>query len=321
MPSRTLPNLGLKAFYTIGESGWGDEMSLNLLRLSVLTQATAISKVAVEPGSPVDGDVHILDQTNPTNPNRVIIRDAGAWVYVAPIEGWLLYNRAANYFEKFDGTAWAEMATNSAGALPVGGATGQVLTKVSATDGDANWQTPGGSMLTKPLLADYPMILNAPTVSDGTSALIMTVAPGGTAIRARLRALPGGNFSVRCKLRAQLNGNNGAGLAFRDTGGRYVMIQYAFNQTLFVGNYNYSTATSFLNTVAQASFASGIPDWLRADFNSSNNDVSLFWSFNGVDWIAGATSGHLVTCDAWGLGTSINSLSTSTVFFEHIQII
>lgn len=28
-----------------------------------------------------------------------------------------------------------------AGGLPVGGTTGQVLTKISATDGDANWQS------------------------------------------------------------------------------------------------------------------------------------------------------------------------------------
>lgn len=36
------------------------------------------------------------------------------------------------------------------GGLPAGGTTGQVLTKASATDGDADWQTPaagGGSGL------------------------------------------------------------------------------------------------------------------------------------------------------------------------------
>jgi hypothetical protein len=30
------------------------------------------------------------------------------------------------------------------GSLPVGGTTGQVLTKASVVDGDANWQTPSG---------------------------------------------------------------------------------------------------------------------------------------------------------------------------------
>lgn len=46
-------------------------------------------------------------------------------------------------------TAGEVGALGGGGSLPPGGITGQVLTKASATDGDANWQTPalggGGS--------------------------------------------------------------------------------------------------------------------------------------------------------------------------------
>lgn len=119
MPARDLPNLGLKAGYDPGEDGWGNDMTLNLLKLSVLTQGTVLSKVAAEPGSPTAGDIHILDETHATHPNEVIVYDGPAggesWVYIAPVEGWLLFNQAADYYEKFDGAIWAELATGGGG--------------------------------------------------------------------------------------------------------------------------------------------------------------------------------------------------------------
>lgn len=118
MAARDLPNLALKGFFDLGEDGWDDEMSLNLLKLSVLVQATALDKVSAEPGSPTDGDVYILDETHATHPNEVAIRDDGAWVYVEPFEGWLIFNQAEGYYEKFGGATWAELETG--GGDPVG---------------------------------------------------------------------------------------------------------------------------------------------------------------------------------------------------------
>ena len=115
MASRTLPNLGLKAFWPLGEDGYKDEMDLDFLSLSVLTQAGAISKVAATPGSPAAGDVHLFDETHPTQANKVAVYDDGAWKYFTPLVGWMVYNRAAGYFEVFDGTVWAEMATGGGG--------------------------------------------------------------------------------------------------------------------------------------------------------------------------------------------------------------
>ena len=119
MPARTLPNLSLLAGYDLGEDGWADDMTLNLLKLSVLTQGTVQEKVAAEPVSPTAGDVILLDETNATNPNAVAVYDGPtgeeAWVYIAPNDGWLLYNQAAGYYEKFDGTVWAELETGGGG--------------------------------------------------------------------------------------------------------------------------------------------------------------------------------------------------------------
>lgn len=119
MPARDLPNLGLKAGYDPGENGWGDDMTLNLLKLSVLSQGGVIDKVAVEPPTPAAGDVYILDETHATHPNEIIVFDGPTgeeeWVYLEPNEGWLVYNRAEEYYEKFDGTVWSELATGGGG--------------------------------------------------------------------------------------------------------------------------------------------------------------------------------------------------------------
>jgi hypothetical protein len=118
MAARALPNLGLQAFFDLGEDGWNDEYDLNFLMLSVLVQGGVISKVSATPGAPTDGDTHIFDETHPTQANKIAVRDDGAWVYFTPLEGWLVYNRTANYFEWFNGTVWAELTTGGGGGGP-----------------------------------------------------------------------------------------------------------------------------------------------------------------------------------------------------------
>lgn len=144
MVSRTLPNLGLTGFFDLGEDGWKDEMDLNLLLISCLAQGGVISTVSATPGSPTDGDVYLFDDTHPTQANKIAIRDNGAWVYVTPVEGWKVYDRTAELFRYFTGTEWAEFVASGGGSVPPGGTTGQVLTKLSGTDGDADWQDPTG---------------------------------------------------------------------------------------------------------------------------------------------------------------------------------
>lgn len=133
MAARDLPNLGLTAGYDPGENGWGDDMTLNLLKLSVLSQGTVINKVAAEPGAPAAGDTYILDETHATHPNEVIVFDGPvgeeAWVYIVPNEGWLIYNQTANYYEQFNGVSWSEFAGGGGGGgsavytIPMGATT------------------------------------------------------------------------------------------------------------------------------------------------------------------------------------------------------
>lgn len=115
MPAQIYPNLGLKAGYDERENGWADDMTENIQKLSVLTQGGVSEKVAAEPTTPAEGDVVLLDETNATNPNAVAAYIGAEWHYWVPQEGWLIYNRGADYYEKFDGTVWAELATGGSG--------------------------------------------------------------------------------------------------------------------------------------------------------------------------------------------------------------
>lgn len=101
MAPRTLPNVGLSGFWTLGEDNWKDAMDRNLLTLSVVVQGVVDSMVASLPGSPSDGDVHVLTTTG-----NIHVRDAGAWVELVVGEGWRIYDLATETTYRFDGTTW-----------------------------------------------------------------------------------------------------------------------------------------------------------------------------------------------------------------------
>jgi hypothetical protein len=136
--SRTLAGIGLKGDYAVGDDDWGPEMDANLLKLSVLLQAGIIGRVAAVPGSPAEGDAYVL--TAAPHAQTVAVYDDGAWVYYTPLEGWWVYDRGTNNFIVFGGATWANYVADA--DLPPGGTTGQVLTKQSGTDGDADWEDP-----------------------------------------------------------------------------------------------------------------------------------------------------------------------------------
>lgn len=185
MPARDLPNLGLRAFFSPGENGWGPDMSRNMLLLSVLTQGVVLEKVAVLPASPDNGDVYLVDETNADAPNAVAIRDAGAWVYAEPSDGWLLFNQAEGYYERFDGTAWSELETGGGGG---GTAVSTNIAGASTTlDADQVGQylrftSAAAKTLTIPLDATEPMPANGEwhVRNVGASNLTIVATPGVT---------------------------------------------------------------------------------------------------------------------------------------------
>lgn len=92
----------------------------NALRVEIL-QRGAISILSTPPGSPADGDVHILG-SSPTGAwstfaqNDVVLWRSGTWYRFAPFTGWL--KQVGSDIRRFDGSAWVVVAVGGA-AVPV----------------------------------------------------------------------------------------------------------------------------------------------------------------------------------------------------------
>jgi len=123
MVSRTLAGkLALKGDWTLGEDNWKDENDLNLLKLSVFAQGSVKSIVAATPGAPTEGDIHIFDDTHPTQPNKVAVYDEGAWTYFSPWDGLLLWNEDDDkHYSYTTAGGWEELATGTGGGGGGGG--------------------------------------------------------------------------------------------------------------------------------------------------------------------------------------------------------
>ena len=109
MASRTLPGLGLKGDWDLGETGWKDDHDLNLLKMSVLLGGQALDLVSADPGSPSEGDIYLLDETHATHPNKIAVYDEAAWVYFAVPVGVIVWDVAAAIHRTFNGTVWAAL--------------------------------------------------------------------------------------------------------------------------------------------------------------------------------------------------------------------
>jgi hypothetical protein len=173
---RTLPGLGLRAYWTAGSNGWGTQHDPDTRKVSVLCQLVVASRVAVVPGSPTQGDVHIL--TGAPNQYAVAAYDNAAWVYFVPAEGWTAYDQATNEVLFFTGAAWAvrqalpafsasnarqKLRVNSSGLLawsydPIGIRSVTASTTLVAADASAYVRLADASalVLTVPLNASVP---------------------------------------------------------------------------------------------------------------------------------------------------------------------
>ncbi|AWY09481.1 putative tail protein [Ruegeria phage vB_RpoS-V16] len=161
----TLPNVGLTAFWNLGDNSYKDGMDLNLTLMSVLAQAAILSQEAAVPGVPVAGGVYLAttdwSATVTTNslqvylnttgfapaatPPGVTVRNSGEWIEIVPQEGWTLYDRSANKLITFDGAAWVD--TVPASTLPdFTGNAGKHLA-VNGTEDGTEWVDASGSAI------------------------------------------------------------------------------------------------------------------------------------------------------------------------------
>jgi hypothetical protein len=115
MAGRTLPGLGLKGDWALGEDLYKDEMDTNLRIISTLLGANVVDRVSATPGAPAEGDRYIFKSDHPAQPNKVAIYDEATWSYVTAPEGLLLYNLADDKRYEFKNGSWTELVTGSSG--------------------------------------------------------------------------------------------------------------------------------------------------------------------------------------------------------------
>lgn len=113
---RIQPGLGLRAFWAIGENGWGPARSEDIRKISVLAQAVVIERVNALPGSPGNGDTYALlsaDGGGAAGDIAVWEGESGLeeWVFYTPSEGWKIYSVTDNSDYRFQGGAWVAITT------------------------------------------------------------------------------------------------------------------------------------------------------------------------------------------------------------------
>ncbi len=121
MPDRTMPGLGLRAFYDPGQSDWGATVSADLRKLSAVVQLAALSRTTSLPSSGSSGDIYIVPSGAASNANEIALWDgpsgSEAWVYLTPAAGWEAWIADDEERVRFDGAGW--IALGESGEAPV----------------------------------------------------------------------------------------------------------------------------------------------------------------------------------------------------------
>lgn len=195
MAPRQLPGIGLQGFETLGASGWNTFVDSNWRILSAWTQARVNSFVAAVPTSGVaNGDTHIL--TAAPNANSMAIRDAGAWVYLTPLNGCRVYDEETQLYFTFDGTSWspenADLTATANGAVlnlrKRGSSAGaQAATEANGSIGLLQFTGWTGSAwkLGAQIIGQAQQLWSG--AANGTAIVFQTIANGATTLADRMR--------------------------------------------------------------------------------------------------------------------------------------
>lgn len=110
MPTRTLPNTGVISEQDDGSSGWGSDYRGNHRIFDALIQAAVEEARATPPGAPSEGQRYLVASSATGawtgRTDQIAAWYDGAWRFLAPREGWVVYNRATDTFLFWSGSAW-----------------------------------------------------------------------------------------------------------------------------------------------------------------------------------------------------------------------
>lgn len=177
MTDRTLPGLGLKGYWALGEDGWKDDNDANLRLLSLVCQAAFIDFVSAEPGGPSDGDIYVF--TDDPHANQFLMRDDGAWVYITARTGTIAYNQTSGAYYAFDGTNWNPLTPSDADSDYQDSVRIFTLTG----DGNVDWET-GGEITVQSIALEDGDRVGLGDQTDPAENLLYIVRAAGTWDRA-----------------------------------------------------------------------------------------------------------------------------------------
>jgi len=73
-----------------------------------LTSKTIKSRTVALPATPIDGDIYIVPYGSASHAEEVAFFSEGAWLYLVPTEGWLVYVMDTNTMLIYNGADWIE---------------------------------------------------------------------------------------------------------------------------------------------------------------------------------------------------------------------
>lgn len=176
----------------------------NALRVEIL-QRGATSILSAPPGSPADGQVHILG-ASPTGAwsafaqNDVVLWRSGTWYRFAPFLGWL--KQVGTEVRRFDGTAWVVVTGGGAAAR-------DAVTALTISAGVVNIDCALGDFFTLSLTANVTSITftNLPASGRGASLAIRLQQDGTgsrtVALPASFKATTGSDTAVQSAANAR----------------------------------------------------------------------------------------------------------------------
>ena len=126
MPQTALANLGINFEHSLGADDWKNSYDANWVITDWSLQPWVLNRTTTaEPGAPARGDAYLLGATRTgtdwgsdsgSAQNRIAIfadipglADSSRWIYLVPREGWRIYDRTANQWLMWNGSAWVGM--------------------------------------------------------------------------------------------------------------------------------------------------------------------------------------------------------------------
>ncbi|MBM1222908.1 DUF2793 domain-containing protein [Ponticoccus sp. SC2-23] len=119
MTERSMPGLGLRAFYDPGQANWGDTVSEDLRALSVIAGAHVASRTTALPVSGSAGDIYIVPSSGGLHADEIAVWDGPVgsedWIFLAPTLGChvLVADESANV--QWTGSVWEVFAAGGVG--------------------------------------------------------------------------------------------------------------------------------------------------------------------------------------------------------------